>query len=62
MAEFEVRAGDGWHIVRPVSRLPKQIGNTTLFVPSVDELLAHCRLFGRPKDEQRAAVLQRLES
>ncbi len=62
MAEFEVRAGDGWHIVRPVSRLAKQIGNTTLFVPSVDELLAHCRLFGRPKDEQRAAVLQRLES
>jgi hypothetical protein len=62
MAGFEVLTPDGWQFVRPVSRLPKQIGNTRLFVPSVDELLVHCRLFARPKDEQRAAILQRLES
>lgn len=62
MAGFEVRTPERWQLVRPASRIVKQIGNTRLFVPSVDELLAHCRLFGRPKDEQRAAILQRLES
>lgn len=62
MAGFEVRTPRGWRPVRPVSRVAKQLGNMTLFIPSVDEILVHCRLFGRPKDEQRAAILQRLES
>ncbi|WP_019831226.1 hypothetical protein [Sphingomonas sp. PR090111-T3T-6A] len=62
MAGFEVLTPEGWQFVRPLGRLPKQLGNMTLFVPPVDELLAHCRLFGRPKDEQRATILQRLES
>ena len=62
MAGFQVHTPDGWHKVLPVSRHAVRLDGGVLFVPSADELIAHCRLFGRPKDEQRATILQRLPS
>ena len=59
MAGFAVRTADGWQAVHPATRLEKQVDGRRLFVPSADELIAHCRLFGRPKDEERAALMQR---
>ncbi len=59
MAGFAVHTADGWIPVRPATRLEKRIDGRRLFVPSADELIAHCRLFGRPKDEERAALMQR---
>ena len=60
MAGFHVRTGDVWRPVVPTTRIAIPISDFTLFVPSIDELIAHCRLYGRPKDVQRAAILQRL--
>lgn len=62
MASFEVHAPDGWQTVRPATRHRIMLDGRSLFVPSADELIAHCRLFGRPKDEQRATILQRITS
>lgn len=62
MAGFQVHTPDGWHSVLPATRHPVPLDGRVLFVPSADELIAHCRLFGRPKDEQRATILQRLPS
>jgi hypothetical protein len=61
MAGFRVRTAEGWHPVRPATRVAKSIGNATLYAPAVAELIAHCALFDRPKDHARAAILQRLE-
>ncbi len=60
MAGFEVHTPDGWRPVRPATRLARPLGERMLFVPCAAELIEHCRLFGRPKDEQRAALMQRL--
>jgi hypothetical protein len=62
MAGFQVRTTDAWHRVWPASRHAIPLGERVLFVPSVEELIEHCRLFGRTKDEQRATILQRLPS
>jgi len=62
MAGFQVHTADGWHRVQPVTRCPVPLDGRLLFVPSAAELIEHCQLFGRPKDEQRAAILQRLRS
>jgi hypothetical protein len=59
MAGFQVRTPQGWHSIRPTTRLPVTIDGATLFIPSVTELIAHCRLFDRPKDRERATILQR---
>lgn len=60
MAGFQVHTPDGWRRVQPATRLARPLGERVLFVPSAAELIEHCRLFGRPKDEQRAALMQRL--
>ena len=62
MAGFHVRSGDGWRPIVPTTRIAMPVGEATLFVPSIDELIAHCRLYGRPKDARRAAILQRLRA
>jgi len=60
MAGFQALGSDGWREIRPASRIAIPLGDTTLPVPSIPELIAHCHLFGRPKDLARAAILQRL--
>jgi hypothetical protein len=60
MAGFHVLGADGWQEIRPVTRIALPFGGTTLPIPSIPELIEHCRLFGRPKDLARAAILQRL--
>jgi hypothetical protein len=60
MAGFHALASDGWRPVLPATRIGIPLGDATLHVPSIAELIEHCRLFGRPKDIARAAILQRL--
>jgi hypothetical protein len=57
MAELDVRRAAHWHPVRPATRVPVRLGAHLLFTPDVQELLAMCRLFDRPKDRERAALL-----
>ncbi|MEH3107427.1 MAG: hypothetical protein PGN09_09130 [Sphingomonas fennica] len=61
MADFHVRAGDGWVPVRPATRQAVTIGGSELFVPSVAELRAIGRLYGRPKDAERDRLLAAIE-
>lgn len=60
MARMDVRDGGDWASVAFHSRLPVAIDGATLFIPSVSEQIATCRLFGRPKDLERAARLETL--
>lgn len=62
MAGFHALGHDGWQPVLPATRVAIPLGDATLFVPDIPELIAHCRLFGRPKDIARAAILQRLSN
>lgn len=62
MAGFHALGRDGWQPVLPATRVAIPLGDVTLFVPDISELIAHCRLFGRPKDLTRAAILQRLSN
>lgn len=58
MADLEVNGPDGWVMLRPKTRMERDIGVTSLPVPDRDELIEILRLFGRPKDLERAALLQ----
>jgi hypothetical protein len=58
MGGLEVRAGSGWTRLQIESRLPVIVGNVSLFVPSLDEQAVILRLFGRPKDLARAALIK----
>lgn len=60
MAGFQVHTPQGWHSVRPATRIAHMLGGRALFIPSAEEVLDHCRLFDRPKDRERAALMQRL--
>lgn len=60
MAEMEVRNGGEWHMVTFESRIPVAVDGGRLYIPSVAEQIETCKLFGRPKDLQRAEQLQRL--
>lgn len=62
MAGFHVHSDGDWRPVVPATRIAMTIDGATLFVPSIDELIAQCRLYGRPKDARRAAILQRLRA
>jgi hypothetical protein len=57
---FAVEVMGGFHVngreLVPVSR----VAAAGLFVPPVEELIAMCELFGRPKDVERAARLRAL--
>lgn len=61
MAGFHVRADGRWREVVPLSRCTLRVGAAELFVPSVDELVAMCRLFGREKDSEREQLLLSLD-
>lgn len=60
MAKMDVRAGGEWTPVAFHSRMPIDIGGAVVFVPTVAEQIAICRLFGRPKDLERAMRLEAL--
>ncbi|MDH7639857.1 hypothetical protein [Sphingomonas oryzagri] len=60
MAGFHALGSAGWQPIWPATRIAIPLGDAILFVPDIPELIAHCRLFGRPKDLARAAILQRL--
>jgi len=60
MAEMEVRTGGDWHMVTFESRIPVAVDGGRLYIPSIAEQIETCKLFGRPKDLQRAEQLQRL--
>jgi hypothetical protein len=59
-AGFCVRKGDDWQELVPETRQPVLLGAARLFVPSVGELIAWARLFGREKDREREALLRPL--
>lgn len=58
MAHMDVRAGAEWTRVAFATRLPIALDAGPVFIPTIDEQIATCRLFGRPKDLQRAARLE----
>lgn len=60
MAGMDVRAGGDWTPVAFQTRVPVDVDGVTIFTPSVSEQIATCRLFGRPKDLDRAARLETL--
>jgi hypothetical protein len=60
MAEMDVRDGGDWTAVTFQTRLPVDVDGATVFIPTVSEQIANCRLFGRPKDLERAARLETL--
>lgn len=59
-AGFKVRCAGEWQELLPQTRECKPIGATSLFVPSIAELIAWGRLFGRPKDAARETLLRAL--
>lgn len=60
MAGMDVRDGADWTPVVFATRLPVDIDGATVFIPTVREQIDIARLFGRPKDLQRAEALERL--
>lgn len=60
MAAMDVRAGGEWTPVSFSTRIPVAVEDFTVFTPSITEQIETCRLFGRPKDLQRAQMLERL--
>ena len=60
LAGFHVRVGDAWQEVRPETRVHIQLPSGAVHVPDVPELIALCRLFGRPKDFERIRLLEAL--
>lgn len=57
MGDMEVRSDDDWTLLRFHTRTPVAIGAGLIHIPSVREQIDTCRLFGRPKDLQRAERL-----
>ena len=60
MADFHYRDGDAWRAVAPAPRLAIDLDGTMLFVPDRAELTAMFHSFGRPKDLERARLLEAL--
>jgi hypothetical protein len=60
LAGFHVRSGDEWQEVLPRTRFEMMLPSGVVYVPDVPELIALCRLFGRPKDFERIELLEAL--
>jgi len=56
---FEAKVSGVWLEVQLTSREPMSVGGVQVFVPSVPELIRLLHSFGRPKDLDRARLLQR---
>ena len=60
MTGLQIRTGETWTRVVPATRDAIKVDGAMLYVPSRAELAGICRLFGRPKDLERAAGLEDL--
>lgn len=61
MANFMLRELDGvWRPMKPATRQQIRVESATLFVPEIWELRAMFERFGRAKDHERIALLDRL--
>jgi hypothetical protein len=60
MADMDVRSAGEWTRLAFASRLPVATESGVVYIPGVAEQIATCRLFGRPKDLQRADRLEKL--
>lgn len=60
MGGFEVMTGKRWIPVQPKDRIAIRSHGGMLYVPSISEIAAMCRQFGREKDMARLALLARL--
>lgn len=60
MAEMDIRDGGDWVPVRFHTRVSVTVGDAVVFIPTAREQIDMARLFGRPKDLQRAEALERL--
>jgi len=56
-AGFSLADSGDWHPVMLQTREPKSVRGRTFYVPSIDELHALLLTFGRPKDLERARLL-----
>lgn len=57
MAEFRVATAAGWTALMPRTRVRIAVEERDVFVPEREELAAMLRMFGRPKDLERARLL-----
>ena len=57
---LQIRTGALWTRVEPKTREAVTVGGCAVYVPSWVELIGILRLFGRPKDLERAEALARL--
>ncbi len=55
---FELVTDGGWRSVVLTSRQAISVGHSRVFVPSADELVRLLHGFGRPKDLERARLLE----
>lgn len=60
MANMDVRGGGEWTPVNFHTRQAVVLDDHTIFTPTIVEQIETCRLFGRPKDLQRAERLETL--
>lgn len=60
LAGFAVRSGESWVPVPPEPAVAFTIAGDTLWLPSIEQLIAMHRLFDRPKDAQRIQQLSAL--
>ena len=60
MTGLKVRSDGRWMRVAPASRQAVNVEGRTLYVPARSELIEILRLFGRPKDLERAEGLARI--
>lgn len=58
MGDLEVMSDGGWKAVWPQTRLAVDIGNATVFIPTLVEQLAILRLFGREKDLAKLRLVE----
>ncbi|MGA1797589.1 hypothetical protein VH567_02275 [Sphingomonas sp. 4RDLI-65] len=57
MAGFYVATAAGWTEVLPRTRMPVLVEGSVVYVPEREKLAGMLRLFGRPKDLERARLL-----
>ena len=60
MTGLQVRTGECWTPVMPATRQAVDVDGRMLYVPGRPELIDILRLFGRPKDLERAEGLVRI--
>ena len=60
MADFDYFSARSWHRVALSTRTMIGLGSFSVFVPDRAELTAMFRAFGRPKDVERARLLEML--